>query len=70
MLAFGSTSEIPATGEEGEKRIWALRLTWGNGPGHERDDTLLYALSSRALLILVAEPFPQMDLNAEMSSHT
>lgn len=43
---------------------------WGNGPGRESDDALLYTSSSRALLILVAEPFPQMDLNAEMSSHT
>lgn len=43
---------------------------WGNSPGRERDDALLYTLSSRALLILVAEPCPHMDLNAEMGSHT
>lgn len=40
MLAFGSAGEIPATGEEEEKRTWVLRLTSGEKAQDVRGTTL------------------------------
>ena len=44
MLTFGSASEILATGEEEEKRIWALRLTSGETAQDTRGTTLYFTL--------------------------